>query len=521
MQIQPEYHRICVSSVPNNNQINKIENKESIQSIVQAVALRDKYLFVRSLPEKDDHRLIEFQRLVRHNPFSYHTPPPLLPQSSSSLSDNEVSAVDEEQGHSVHKRIRMTHYSWNSETGLAQVENILSPIAYEEFAVDLWHLYHVICCGKKENTFAHLRLKFLDLNYALHTTLNAAYECRDSRDDSADFNTIMKVDTHIHGAGAMTQKEMLDFIVHKFETEGDVPVLETGDTLKECLLFCGIEDPSKVTTEKLDMAASAKMFHRFEIFNDAYNPFGKTDLRTIFMKTSNAINGRYFAEILRDVVFDRVLKSRSQTALEPRLSIYGFGYQEWSDLANFFITHRVQNERVKWMIQVPRLCNVFMGKKYQSFDELLRNIFEPMFQATLYPEAHPNIHVLLSNIGAVDSVDDESVFDPLLLEPFVKPALYTTQENPPYSYWCYYMANNLQTLNRLRESKGMNTILFKPHCGESGQRHHLATTYLLASSINHGIKLRESPMLEYLYYISQVFMIKLFPTFDLFNTIMT
>ena len=87
------------------------------------------------------------------------------------------------------------------------------------------------------------------------------------------------------------------------------------------------------------MAASSKMFHRFDTFNDAYNPFGKTDLRTVFMKTSNAIGGRYFAEVIRDVVFAR--ENQSNVMLEPRLSIYGFGIEEWRSLADFFVHHRV------------------------------------------------------------------------------------------------------------------------------------------------------------------------------------
>ena len=51
---------------------------------------------------------------------------------------------------------------------------------------------------------------------------------------------------------------------------------------------------------------------------------------------------------------------------------------------------------------------------------------------------------------------------------------------------------------------GLNTIKFKPHCGEAGPRHHLATSYLLADSINHGWRLDLEPSLQYLYYCSQI-----------------
>ena len=51
---------------------------------------------------------------------------------------------------------------------------------------------------------------------------------------------------------------------------------------------------------------------------------------------------------------------------------------------------------VKWMIQLPRLCNIFMGKSYDNFAGLMNNIFEPMFAATLDPEAHPEIYTFLN-----------------------------------------------------------------------------------------------------------------------------
>jgi len=59
-------------------------------------------------------------------------------------------------------------------------------------------------------------------------------------------------------------------------------------------------------------------------------------------------------------------------------------------------------------------------------------------------------------------------------------------------------------LNQLREKRGLNTLTFKPHCGEAGQRDHLASAFLLSDSINHGIKVHENPVLQYLFYICQI-----------------
>ena len=45
------------------------------------------------------------------------------------------------------------------------------------------------------------------------------------------------------------------------------------------------------------------MFHRFDRFNAKYNPIGQSSLRDIFIKTDNDINGVFFAEILKVMIF--------------------------------------------------------------------------------------------------------------------------------------------------------------------------------------------------------------------------
>jgi AMP deaminase len=68
----------------------------------------------------------------------------------------------------------------------------------------------------------------------------------------------------------------------------------------------------------------------------------------------------------------------------------------------------------------------------------------------------------------------------------------------------FYFWANVRQLNLLRLEKGMNTFDIRPHAGESGSPLHLATTYLLARGINHGVNLQKEAVLEYLYYVDQV-----------------
>lgn len=67
----------------------------------------------------------------------------------------------------------------------------------------------------------------------------------------------------------------------------------------------------------------------------------------------------------------------------------------------------------------------------------------------------------------------------------------------------YHLFANIKSLNEARKARWLTTFAFRPHAGEAGDVSHLAVTFLLAESINHGINIRLSP-LEYLYYLDQI-----------------
>ena len=56
----------------------------------------------------------------------------------------------------------------------------------------------------------------------------------------------------------------------------------------------------------------------------------------------------------------------------------------------------------------------------------------------------------------------------------------------------------------MRKARGLNTIAFRPHAGETGNPLNLACTYMLSESIAHGINLHQQVSLQYLYYLDQV-----------------
>ena len=197
-----------------------------------------------------------------------------------------------------------------------------------------------------------------------------------------------------------------------------------------------------------------------------------------------------------------------------RLSIYGMERYEWLQLANWVLTDwggtypgPVLSSHNRWIIQIPRLWRIYCmkgkgQKKKRCFQDMLENIFFPMFEATISPEKHPEISELLKNVVGFDSVDDEGSSESPCST--TRPLEWTQEDNPSYCWQLYYIWGNLEVLNRLRKAKGLNTFSFRPHAGETGDVMHLAASYMMCKSINHGINLDRQVSLQYLYYLDQV-----------------
>lgn len=87
-----------------------------------------------------------------------------------------------------------------------------------------------------------------------------------------------------------------------------------------------------------------------------------------------------------------------------------------------------------------------------SFQDMLDNIFLPLFEVTSEPSKHPELHCFLQYVIGFDSVDDESKPEnPLFDGDIVTPENWTDDENPPYAYYIYYMYANMAVLNQFRK----------------------------------------------------------------------
>ncbi|XP_064650664.1 AMP deaminase 2-like isoform X3 [Lineus longissimus] len=397
---------------------------------------------------------------------------------------------------------------YKDEESLQRDEPIDFPyIDREQFLADQSLMMAFISDGPLKS-FCYRRLTYLSSKFQLHSLLNELRESAAQKEvPHRDFYNLRKVDTHIHAASAMNQKHLLRFIKKKIKTNSEDIVCKDKDgkemTLKEVFESMNLSSYD-LSVDMLDVHADRNTFHRFDKFNSKYNPVGESKLREIFMKTDNYINGRYFAHIIKEVMSD-LEESKYQNA-ELRLSVYGRSRDEWDRLAKWAVEHNVYSNNVTWLIQVPRIYDIYKSNNLiATFQDLLDNLFLPLFEVTNDPNSHPDLHKFLQYVTGLDSVDDESKAETIVFDKECPvPAEWNLAENPPYSYYIYYMYTNLVVLNHFRRERGLNTFTLRPHCGEAGPVNHLLTGYMLSENISHGLMLRKVPVLQYLFYLAQI-----------------
>ena len=146
------------------------------------------------------------------------------------------------------------------------------------------------------------------------------------------------------------------------------------------------------------------------------------------MKTDNYIGGRFFGKLINvsisqfkiayqsakqvycpiilpyninniALLFQEVLHDLEESKyqnLELRLSIYGRSLEEWDKLAEWAINNNVYSDNCRWIIQVPRLFDIYKCNKLVTcFQEILENLFKPLFEVTKDPNSHPALHRFL------------------------------------------------------------------------------------------------------------------------------
>lgn len=82
-----------------------------------------------------------------------------------------------------------------------------------------------------------------------------------------------------------------------------------------------------------------------------------THLPTWPSAQDNLIHGRFLAELTKEVFTD--LEASKYQHAEMRISIYGRKPVEWDILAAWVVANNLASNNVVWLIQIPRLYNVY------------------------------------------------------------------------------------------------------------------------------------------------------------------
>ncbi|XP_065179539.1 AMP deaminase 2-like isoform X3 [Sycon ciliatum] len=510
-----DFQRITVAKADTFDEVGAADLEEASAILTQALVMRMDYMEQSAQPfcNTTERVLNSKQRAAgdgrgRQTSSSSSSrapsPPPPLPIPPK-FEDIEVPEVDSTVKYGVPVPQDGVVRLVNQETG-EEIQNLKQP-NWKTFIEDFNVLLALSVHGPVKS-FAFRRLSYLGLRYEMHSLLNEGREVASAkRCPHRDFYNVRKVDTHVHAASWMNHKHLLRFMKKRAREDKDTPVCQDADgkpmTLGEVFTSLNLT-PHHLSVDMLDVHADRNTFHRFDKFNLKYNPVGQSRFREIFLKTDNYIEGKFFAQLLREVIDD--LEDSKYQMAEPRVSIYGRSRDEWSKLAKWAVANKLASPNIRYLIQIPRLYNVYHAKgQVKNFQEMLDNIFMPLFEATLDPHSQPELFKFLTEVAGFDSVDDESKVETghLSLET-PKPADWSSDANPPYAYYLYYMYANITALNNLRKLLGYNVFTLRPHCGEAGPVHHLAAAFLLSANISHGLLLRKVPALQYLYYLAQI-----------------
>jgi AMP deaminase len=87
------------------------------------------------------------------------------------------------------------------------------------------------------------------------------------------------------------------------------------------------------------------------------------------------LNLRNVRPAIRDLiveVFSDLEASKYQMA-EYRISIYGRSIDEWDKLAGWIVDNKLFSHNVRWLVQIPRLYNVYKSTNIvTTFNDLIK-----------------------------------------------------------------------------------------------------------------------------------------------------
>merc|ERR1712137_470234 len=122
-----------------------------------------------------------------------------------------------------------------------KVNNLSKVPTVDEFEKDYKQTTEMVGEGYMR-TFCFQRLQLLSSAFRTHIVMNASMESLEQGNLlGTDFFRTLKVDNHIHAAGAPTARQFVSFVTDKLETESDTVVSSDGKTLGEVFKDAGLD----------------------------------------------------------------------------------------------------------------------------------------------------------------------------------------------------------------------------------------------------------------------------------------
>lgn len=227
-------------------------------------------------------------------------------------------------------------------------------------------------------------------------------------------------------------------------------------------------------------------------------------LYNLFLMSENDIDGRYFAELTKEVLKKR--ERNPDLCHEFRLIIVGKRRDEWDRLAKWLLKYNLNDhECVQWVVELPATYSYLRRAGFiESLQDYFDNIFMPLLEVTRDPASHPELAQVLPRISGfyvphMPQQNAEVKVD------HMSPVSFTKLDSPPHLYMMYYYWANLYSLNTFRKSKRLHTLALRSSTDANAHSLSKATLFALSSVLhNADLVLRNAPGLTYLCYLTQM-----------------
>ncbi|KPA84853.1 putative mitochondrial adenosine monophosphate deaminase-like protein [Leptomonas pyrrhocoris] len=405
-------------------------------------------------------------------------------------------------------------------------------VSWEQYVKDIRAVYGAIENGPCLSS-GRARVTSIAEKFRLYSLLNQEIEgnCDELFRDGGVYAPCTRVDNNVNLHTSVVAPVLLDYVVTTALEQPRMPLYvdektQQPVTLAGYLETGGVHDPRALTVEGLGLHPTLyrNKYLPYDMFDAKLNPageFGATLLQAV-LSTDGPNQGDLCGVLLRAELERREYQKKQVTATEMALEVHGYHPEEMLRLAAWVRRQGFNKfSRNRWVLAIKRQRPSSRGPnelpdKCNTIGDKLRNLFRPLFMATLCPNdpQWADVAQLLANTGALSVFTHNVVrmenFHTGEVDPDTVPWSGAAVPVPGQAevrvggcsdyYFFYYVWANLTSLNALRVRLGLNTLLFTPSVHEQAPAYdQLVCSFLLADVVHHVSSLAKSWIMQFLY----------------------